>query len=116
MLEAAPVSERGGVCQEQQIAARHEGIRQPSRINIDLNVMRQRVGRDLRERIDVDQVILAKALAPSGEPPANLVDDNCALAELGAMPLAIIKSNGLDPLMAAKGEGKAGCRILPARK
>ena len=62
----APVGERAGETEEDQIAAGHEGGRQPVVGDFDGRFARERRIGDGGQRIDLDDVIIAQPCLPIG--------------------------------------------------
>src|SRR5947207_14984623 len=113
LLEAAPVADRRSEGEKQQVAPRDKSVRQAGLLEADRGIAGQRRVADLPEHAEIDQVILAKPLAPFREFAAQAFGDADAALHLDPMALAVIEADRLDPGESGEGPGQAGRRILP---
>ena len=96
VLDAAPIGERGGKCQEDQVAAGHESVRQAALAHRDLHVARQRRLGDRADRRDVESVVFAELRRPARLDRLEPVEQRLAACELDGMALAVGVADGLD--------------------
>ncbi len=80
-LQAAPVGERGGKGQEDQVAARHERVGQAPCIGFDRDLARHRRLGDRAERGKIERVIVAEPFAPGRFQRRKLVAHDGALLQ-----------------------------------
>ncbi|MDT4867012.1 hypothetical protein FQZ97_1019010 [compost metagenome] len=115
-LDAAAVGERGGECEEQQVAPGHEGVGQAAFFHAEGHVAGERGFADLAEHGKVEQVVFAQALAPGGETLAQFAQNDQARLQLHAVALAVVEAERFDARVARQRVGEAGGGVLPARK
>ncbi|CFP58709.1 Uncharacterised protein [Bordetella pertussis] len=115
-VELAAITERRGQRQEQQVAARHEGIGQAVGLHLDLAVAGHGGVAHLRQDAQVEQMIVAQALGPVGKVGAQFAQHDLAGIQLDAMPLAVVETQRLDVGIALQRPGQASGGILSARE
>ncbi|ABA49515.1 hypothetical protein BURPS1710b_0356 [Burkholderia pseudomallei 1710b] len=114
--QPAPISDRRGDRHEQQVAARHERVRQAVRRRLDLDRARHRGIADRAEHRQIDQVIVAQLVRPLRKTPLQRIAHALATFELDAVALAVIEAERLDGLIALERPGHTCGRILAAGK
>ncbi len=112
--DAPPVGERGGEGEEDEVAPRHEGVRQARRLEADLGLPRERRVGDGAQRVEGEHVILAEALPPGGVDGREAGAQALPAIELDPVALAVIEAQRLDAGVTVERPGEAGGRILPA--
>src|SRR5690606_15724138 len=110
--KSATVGDRRGQRQEQQIAARHEGIGQPGLADRDHAVAGQRGLADLAQHREVEQVVGAEAPGPLRKAGRDRLAQRFATLEFDRMALAVGETDRLDLAEAGQGPGKTGGRVL----
>src|SRR5260370_21996639 len=98
MPGAAPIGDRRGEGQEQQVAAGYESGRQAVFAERDLGLARERGVADATEHAEIDEMVLAEALGPFGRDPAQRRGDGLAAGKLHLMALTVIDSHPLPPV------------------
>ena len=112
---AAPVGERAGEGEEDQVAARHEGGRQAVVGHLDRHVAGERGLGDGGERVELDHMVLAEPLRPVADAaPASCSRIARPHRQLDRVALAVVEADGLDPRKALERPGQADGGILPA--
>src|SRR5262245_16495034 len=114
MLGAAAMGNHAGKSEENKIAPRLEGGRQTVLRNFDGDVPRERRIRDLGERGELDEMVLAEPVCPARAQIHYMVEHARSRQKLGRIPLAIVEADGFDPEESFERPGEADCRILPA--
>src|SRR6185312_1143364 len=115
-VQPAPVGERGGIGQEDEIAPRYEGRGQPALGGLDRPLGGQRGLADGAERADIQMVVRADTLAPYGKFGPQPRPDIKARRELRGVSLAVVEAHGLDPLEPVQRPGQADAGVLSARE
>jgi hypothetical protein len=115
VLQATPVSERRGKGQEDDVAARHKGVRKTIGFHLEFDVAGQRRLGDLAECLQSDGVVVAKAAGPA-RAQVPQVGDPLAAVEFDAMALAVVEADRLDMIEAVERPGKTRRRVLAARE
>ena len=114
--QPAPVGQRRGEGQEDQVAAGHERVGQALRVHLDRDVAGQRgVGNRARARRGRAHGP-AQPAAHSGLIAASARAERARCIEFDAMALAIVEADRLDVLETLQRPGQAGGGILPAGK
>jgi len=112
--DAAAIGQRRGVGKEQQVASRHERIRQAGPAHLDGDIARQARFADAPERGQLEHMVVAEARAPprkgDPEPPQQLLPRR----HLDVVPLAIGKPHRFDAAVALERRREANGRILTA--
>ena len=113
---AAPVGQRAGEGEEDEVAAGHEGGRQAVVAHLDRHVAGQRGVGDGGERIELHHMVVAEAAAPIGLESRDFVPNRPAHRKFDRMALAVVEADGLDPGKALQRPGQADGGILAAGK
>src|SRR5258706_2556971 len=112
--DAAPVGERAGEREEEEIAPGHERVRQARRLHPDLDVVGHRRGAERIQHIHFEHVVLAEARSPARKFFLQLLEDPRPAIQLDAVALAVVEADGPHALVALGRPGKAGGRVLTA--
>ncbi|KAF5291920.1 hypothetical protein FQR65_LT20373 [Abscondita terminalis] len=96
--QAAPVGQRAGQGQEQQVTPWHEGVGQAVGLHGEGHVLGQRGAADLLQHVQRQHMVLTQAGSPFGKIPSQALAHLQAHLHLHAVALAIVKAQGLDPL------------------
>ena len=116
MADVFAVGPGRGVHDEQQVAARHEGVGDAFAFLLDGHVRGQgRVGQ-LAEQADVQQGVGPQTVLPFRLEGRDGAADLAAAFQFHGVALAVIEAQRMDAGKAGKGPGKAGGRILAAGK
>src|SRR6516165_5992161 len=114
MLRSAPIAERAGEGEEDEIAAGHERRRQPALADRDGNLARERGVGDGGKRAELNEVILAEPCRPRRREGLDALAHAPPRLELGAMALLVVEAHRLDANETLERPGQAYRRILPA--
>jgi hypothetical protein len=114
MFHATAIGERPGESKEDQIAAGHEGRRQPGIGKCDCRIAGERRLRDRGERVEREQVVVTEPLPPAFIARRKAFADARAHLQFHRMALAIEEPDGLDMTKTRECPGEAHGRILPA--
>src|SRR5262245_63628981 len=96
MFHPAPICERAGKGEENEIAAGNERRRQPARANLDGDLARERGIGNGRQRPEMKHVILAEPFAPRRLERRDAFTHALPRLKLGAMALLVIEAQRLD--------------------
>ena len=109
--DAAAVGERGGVGEEQEVAAGHERVRQAGCRHLEGGVAGERRVADLAEGGEVEHVVRPEPRGPPGIVGGEGLAHGAALDQLHGVPLAVAEAHRLDPAVALerRGEADRGC-------
>ena len=113
-LDAAAIGECRRQRQENQIAPGDECIGQLRFLHFECHFAGERGLADLAEQAEVEQMVFAEALGPVWEGIGQQPKSALARIELRSMALPVVEADGLYALMAGKGPGKTGRRVLAA--
>src|SRR5206468_1960676 len=116
MLEAAPVSDRRGEGQENEVAARHECVGQARRAHRYRRIARERGLGNLAKDAQLQEMVLLESLGPPRLQTNQFLENVRPAVELDAMALAIVEPDGLDPVETRQSPSEGGRRILSSRK
>ena len=111
-VDVAPVGDRGRVCEEQQVAARNERVRQPRVRHPYLGCAGERGARQLPQLAHRDEVIFTEPARPAREAGAQSVQHERPHLEFDGVPLSVVEPDRLDLAVAVERPGEAGGGIL----
>ena len=112
--DVAAIGERGGVGEEQQVAAGNECARQARRSHLDGGLTRETRLADLSKRRQREHVVIAETCRPRRICRTQSSDDLSALIELDAVTLAVVEPDRFDVLEAIERRGETHGRVLTA--
>lgn len=112
VLEASPVGDRRGIGEEEQIAARHEGVGQARLAKSNLSVAGQSRVADRRQGGQGEHMVGAEAIGPLRELGGDCVAKVGADFELDLVALTVVKPDRLDMVVALERPGQTRGRVL----
>ena len=115
-LQAAPIGERAGERQEQQVASGHERVGQAVGLHGEGHVVGQGRAADLLQHVERQQVVFAQARRPLRELAANLGQHVLARIEFDMVALAVVETQGFDAFITRERVGQAGGGVLSTGK
>jgi hypothetical protein len=116
MFQPAPVGDRAGEGEKDEIAARHERGRQVVRGHLDRRLAGQRGVGDRAERVEPQEMILAEPHLPGGLQRPNPLAQARPDLKLDCMALAIIEPDRLHLRETFQRPGETDGRVLAAGK
>ncbi len=102
--------------EKHEIASWHKGRRQAVCRSLNGDIARERRLRNRSERIDCDDVILAKSLPPLRTQGRHTVAHAQACLKFDAVALTVVEANGFDMGEPLQRPGQAYSGILPPGK
>lgn len=115
-LQIAPISHSCGESQEQKVAPRHEGVGQAVLLHFESGVARERGVADFAQHGQVQQMVLAEFLGSVRKSGADFLQYDKACIEFHPVALAVVKGDGLDPLVLGECQGEASGGVLATGK
>ena len=114
--DAAANGQSAGQREEEQVPARHKGVRQARPGHGDLDLMGHRRRTERLQHARIDHVIRPETGRPGRECSPQRGQQPRPAGKLDTVALTIVEADRLHPVEPAEGPGKAGGRILSARE